>query len=99
MTHAEARAVVEKVAEELGTRLTLGYIGNTYIGPPWDDRLWMTWFEDIPRGTGEQHPNNKPSLVLGRTEDVLAMSEFKLRTQLKRRFAYLSELACNRKVS
>lgn len=96
MTYDEIRSVVGAVSVELGTTLTLGYIGNSY--PGYDDRWWKVWFEDLPRGLGEQHSNNVPSLTVGPTKNHDGLTEFELRVQLKRRWAWLNEKMHSRKV-
>lgn len=84
------RDTVDRLAEELNTELSFGYIGNVYHGPPFDDRLWMVWFKDFPRGEPFARYTNVPSLILGRTDQLPSPEE--LGEQIRARYARLREL-------
>lgn len=106
MTYSEARNIVEAVALELRTTLTLGYIGNCSTtfdatrpqGYPhnYDDRSWMVWFKDFPRGEPFARYSNTPELYIGPRADFEALEPTDLRTRLYARHARFAELLAER---
>jgi hypothetical protein len=90
MTHEELQATVTSMAEQLGTQLTLGYIGNR--SPSTDDRSWSIWFSSLPRGLGERSPSNLPSLWIGDTKEVERLNNEAVREMIARRWIRLNQL-------
>ena len=99
------RDTVKRVAAELGTTLTFGYIGNCSPGgfdpqypqhhiTNYDDRLWMVWFHDFPRGEPFASYTNVPSKVLGRTSELPSPDVLEL--MIHDRFERLTELLAER---
>jgi hypothetical protein len=83
--------VVNSVAAELHTELRLGYSGNVSIQR--DNRRWCVWFEALPDGLGElQDVGNVPSLQLGTTQKMCALSDDQLHTKIVNRYKRLRKL-------
>ena len=103
MTSEQAEATVKAMAASLGTTLSFGYTGGcspSFVPTrperrphSFDARRWAIWFDDFPRGLGEQYPRSRPRLNLGNTEACFLLDEFALRTMIAYRFRRLSELA------
>jgi hypothetical protein len=103
MTFEQAEATVKAMSGALGTTLSFGYTGDCSPGfdpsqpqrrpHNYDARRWAIWFDEFPRGLGEQYPRGRPSLNLGNTEECFLLDEFALRTMIAYRFRRLSEMA------
>ncbi len=91
MTFDELRDVCDTLGQLLDTKLMPGYIGNVWPAyyPVPDDRLWMVWFDDFPRGTLETYATNKPKVTLGSTEDVEALRWFAAFNKIAARYGVL----------
>lgn len=81
--------IVRQLAEELDTHLTLGYIGN--CSPRYDDRQWYVWLDDY------RTDRVTPSVWLGRTAAMIALSPIELAAKIRACHAALvfAETGCS----
>ena len=101
MTIEQLRQVIAEVAEELGTKLKLYYIGNcsSYLDPSkprfypgnYDDRSWAICFEALK--TYDRRHYAPHNFVLGETEAWQHLEPETLRVSLRGRFASLTAAA------